>query len=60
MFTSSASVVPPQTQDHRQGRELTDGAGADATEEGLAYVTRQEDARANAVARAEAIVLEAR
>ena len=60
MFTSSASVVPPQRKDQRHGRELAGGASADTAEEALAYVTPREDARAHAVARAEAIVLEAR
>lgn len=62
VFTSSADVVPPRTQCREQGR--TDGAINDSVDaaEGKkrTYVTRQEDARAHAVARAEASVLKAR
>lgn len=52
VFTSSSSVV----YSPRRGQE----GSADAAEKKLTYVTRQEDAKAHAIARAEATVLKAR
>lgn len=63
MFTSSSSVVSSRLQGQGQGQsqERVDGASIDAVEgKKLTYVTRQEDAKAYAIARAEANVLEAR
>lgn len=62
VFTSSSSVVSSRMrgQGQSQGQERTDGASIDEGEEKLAYVTRQEDTKAHAVALAEASVLEAR
>eukprot|EP00903_Cladosiphon_okamuranus_P007643 g7412.t1 len=59
VFTSSVGAVPTQAQDERQGREPAGRARADAAEENLSCVTREKDARAHAIARAQAIVLEA-
>lgn len=62
VFTSSSSVVSSPVQGQRKGQEeRADGAStAEAAEGKLSYVTRREDARAHAVGRAEAGVLEAR
>eukprot|EP00752_Nemacystus_decipiens_P002963 g2753.t1 len=57
VFTSSSSVVSSRIPE--QGPERNDGARVDTIEKRLTYVTRQEDARAHAIARAEASVLEA-
>lgn len=60
MFASSSSVVSSRMQGRGQNQERPDGASIHEAEDKVVYVTHQEDARAHAVARAEASVLEAR